>query len=136
MNIYSLRLFLLFGTGFGCAGLTAEGAKVIAVNDTSGMNGCEHLDRVSASSGWGGIASTVGHRQALEDIRNETAEKGGTHVVITASSTGWGGGHAEGEAYRCPPGYSPGQRDGCAKDTDCKGNRVCENERCVETTSQ
>lgn len=128
----ALSLLIVAALIAACSSLSAAGAQVIVVNDISSVSGCEHVGHVSGGSGWGGLASNVGYRRAVESMRSETAEVGGTHVVINASYASWGGGHAEGEGYRCPPGYNPGQAQisACAKDTDCKGERICMEGRC------
>jgi hypothetical protein len=65
--------------------------------------GCKFLGMLQGSSGWGGAAaSDVGAQNARNEVRDEAASLGATHVVWRSLSGGLGGGRAEGEAYSCP----------------------------------
>lgn len=122
----------------GCSGLSEAGARVRLVNDSGALRGCERLGPIAGGSGWGGITSNVGHKRAMAGMRNEAADMGATDVLVVSSSAGWGGGHVEGEAYRCPEGHDIAAPAaglapaGCAKDTDCKSDRICAEGRCTD----
>jgi hypothetical protein len=105
------------------------------------MSGCEHLGAVEGSQSIGVIAlgaggGAGGQRETMDALRNQTALLGGTHVVVTSahvSDVGRGAAYTQGEAYKCPIEYRPGQtsKTGCGNDMDCKGDRVCVRGDCV-----
>jgi uncharacterized protein DUF4156 len=80
---------------------------------------------------------------ASNDARNEAGKMGATHLRLAGAperfvSGTFGGGKGfsvAGVAYRCGTASAepaPAALAGCAKDTDCKGARVCEAGRCVD----
>jgi len=84
-------------------------------------------------------------KYARVEALNQAALKGATHVVYEKPWTfeGRDGNRAEyvtARMYVCeelePPPAQAAQAApqvmGCTKDTDCKGNRICENAKCVE----
>ncbi len=152
----SLSLFMVAGALLwigGCAHAPAVVShEVRFVTDRELVNGCTHLGRVSGSSSFGGIsAQQLGKARAEAEMRDKAERMGADILLIESSSGGFFGASAAGDAYRCsgrtsdpgtgqapPPGLpaspprlpasGPG---GCEKDTDCKGDRVCEYGRCV-----
>jgi hypothetical protein len=91
-------------------------------------------------------AEKLGKARAEKEMINKTERKGG-NVILVHSSEGnfWVGGKSIGDAYLCPTGARDGGpkqtppaetpasgQGGCMKDTDCKGDRVCESGRCVK----
>jgi len=83
---------------------------------------------------------------AINDLRNQGAAVGATHIVYAAPTMGGVDGTTTsavvtGEALRCVPGAAKPQTpappaavavDGCQHDAQCKGERVCVNHACVD----
>jgi hypothetical protein len=83
---------------------------------------------------------------AVNDLRNQAATMGATHVVYSAPSMGGTSGTTTsamvmGEAMRCEAGQQPSapatpvtvaKSSGCEYDAQCKGDRVCTNHQCVD----
>lgn len=130
----------------GCApALTVQGARVLAVKTMQDIATCKDLGHVSASfgNGWSVGEDMSG---ALLNAKNEAGRMGGTHLLITHHAMGDWAANVEGAAYLCAPGQGGRQAvelvgggqgtgaktSGCARDTDCKGERVCEDGRCVD----
>ncbi len=131
----------------GCATprLSPRAAQVAVLDARPGAE-CAVLGDVAGSADpfFGGLKS---ERELVEaarnDARNEAARQGATHLVFTGEPTlspsgTFGGGRAVtvgAVAYRCG-----GKRDlpaetseaGCSKDTDCKGERICQARTCVD----
>jgi hypothetical protein len=80
---------------------------------------------------------------ARNDARNEAARQGATHLRFTGPPSEWpsgtfGGGRGvtvTGVAYRCGSAADrlpASDGSGCTKDTDCKGDRICQARTCVD----
>ncbi len=81
---------------------------------------------------------------ARNEARNEAARQGATHVRFTGPPGRWpsgtfGGGRGmtvSALAYKCAKPLAPalpGAAElGCTKDTDCKGERICQSRTCVD----
>jgi hypothetical protein len=138
-------LGILAALGCGTTSLSGKGRQ-IAVSEDPGPE-CVELGAVSGSADpfFGALkADDQLAEAARNDALNRAAEMGATHVKFTGSPTKWpsgtfGGGNAmtvDGVAYRCgKPGTAasaPASSAGCSKDTDCKGDRICESGKCVD----
>lgn len=110
------------------------GAECTPVGDVAG----------SADPFFGGLKA---ERELVEaarnDARDEAARQGATHLLFTGEPTLWpsgtfGGGRAvtvSGIAYKCASAAAPAavtSDQGCSKDTDCKGDRICQARTCVD----
>lgn len=100
---------LLIG-GCSTASLTAEGAKVAPTRDPLPAS-CQNVGLVTGKGGGtfgGGMVSNEDLIEyAMNDIRNKTAELGGTHVRHDPPQLGSGDGTTTsvtitGTAYKCP----------------------------------
>jgi hypothetical protein len=131
-------------------GLTPEAASVVATaNRPSGS--CASLGILSGKGGGasGGYVSNENLVQyALNDLRNQAAALGATHIVYSTPSMGGNEGTTTsaivtGEALKCQPGQeraaaasevspAPKQASGCAYDSQCKGERICVKGECVD----
>ena len=143
------RILLLTAAVMGCGttSLSAKGHEVGLLDANPGAQ-CTSAGTVvgSADPFFGGLKST---EQLVESARNEAlneaARRGATHVRFIGTPDQWpsgtfGGGQGvsvSGVAYNCenapaastPPASAVG---GCTKDTDCKGDRICESRTCVD----
>lgn len=137
----------------GCGtyhGLTPQAASVVATTTRPAGN-CKSLGIVSGKGGGasGGYVSNEDLIQyALNDLRNQAARHGATHIVYAAPTMGGTEGTTTsamvtGEALQCdaaqaPPApatelsLTPKQASGCTYDTQCKGERICVKGECVE----
>ncbi|MCB9585303.1 MAG: DUF4156 domain-containing protein [Polyangiaceae bacterium] len=96
--------------GCSTASLTAEGAKVAPTRDPL-PESCQNVGLVTGKGGGtfgGGMVSNEDLIEyAMNDIRNKTAELGGTHVRTDPPQLGSGDGTTTsvtitGTAYKCP----------------------------------
>jgi hypothetical protein len=137
---------LLAVLGCGTTRLTAKGRQVVAVAEEPGER-CAPLGTVTgfADPFFGGCESEAALIDAARnDAANRAADLGATHLRFHGEPGRWasgtfGGGTAysvTAVAYRCreaPTAATPGAGGGgCAKDTDCKGERICEAGACVD----
>jgi hypothetical protein len=131
--------------GCGTTTLSARGRQVAVLDAKPGAE-CAVLGDVAGSADpfFGGLKPAEQLVDAARnDARNEAARAGATHVRFTGGPDQWpsgtfGGGHAvavSGVAYRCPNPAAPAPESaepGCTKDTDCKGDRICQSRICVD----
>jgi hypothetical protein len=139
---------------FGCGtyeGLRPEAASVTATT-TRPEGNCKTLGSLTGKGGGasGGYVSNESLIEyAVNDLRNQAVVLGATHVVYSTPSMGGNQGTTTsamvmGEALRCDAGEEPSspagpvastKSGGCDFDTQCKGERVCVNRKCVEPGS-
>jgi hypothetical protein len=132
--------------------------EVRFVTEREQVAGCVPLGRVTGSSSFGGIsAQQLGKERAEEEMRGKAGRLGADVVLVQSSQGGFFGAESVGDAYRClgrapaaaaavtapqsvpaaspvppaPPAPAP-RAGGCEKDTDCKGDRICESGKCVK----
>ena len=141
---------LLLGS-IGCGtyqNLSPEAQSVTAT--TSRPTGkCSSLGSLTGKGGGatgGYVANESLVEYAVNDLRNRAASLGATHVVYSAPSMGGTQGTTTsamvmGEALRCEAGEEPSapakpvaraRPAGCEYDTQCKGERVCVNQKCID----
>lgn len=139
-----ITILLLVTGGFTYASETSA-EEVLLVTHRDQVEGCKFLGQVTGSSSLGGIAAQKwGKANAEKEMRNKTERLGGNVILVHSSRGGFYGTEAVGDAYLCSAGApepvtgktpsaetSAGGQGGCMKDTDCKGERVCESGRCV-----
>ena len=141
-----LAVITLLGLG-GFVPLTeASEDDVQMVTERDKVDGCKYLGKVSGSSSLGGIAAQKwGQANAEKELRKKTDKMGGNVVLVHSFRGGFYGAEAVGDAYLCtagaredntketPPTETPvSSQGGCTKDTDCKGDRICESGKCVK----
>lgn len=80
-----------------CVALTPAGEKVRVTTNPDVVRGCQFIQTVSATSGWGGAAAGTGTANTEATLRNRTAKLGGNTLYLVQ-----GGVHSSGEAYKCP----------------------------------
>lgn len=95
-----LLLTLIVMSVTGCAGLSAEGARVRLTNNPDVVKGCEFIANVKGSSGWGRNAAQLGENNVENKMKNQTAKLGGNTVYLISSKSGFTS-YGIGEAYRC-----------------------------------
>lgn len=140
-----MRTALVLALALGCSGpsLSARGRAVVVLERDPGAE-CLALGQVSGSADpfFGGTKPEERLVEAARvDARNEAARAGATHLRFLRTerwpSGTFGGGNGvtvSGVAYRCgTPGRAPESiQAGCTKDTDCKGDRICESGQCTD----
>jgi len=131
----------------GMTSLSARGRQVLPLESDAGSE-CALIAAVEGSADplLGGLKSTEWLLESAQhDARNEAAKLGATHVRFSGVPARWpsgtfGGGQGltvTGLAYRCGTAQGPQSAGatpnaaGCSKDTDCKGDRICEAGYCV-----
>ena len=80
----------MFTLACSSAELTEAGRHVTYTTSTLDVSGCDDLGAVNSSES--------DHAAAIHQLRNEVAERGGTHVLVEEEHAQ----HARGVAYKCP----------------------------------
>jgi hypothetical protein len=93
----SVLLLLSLALLPSCVSLTPEGEKVRVTTNPDVVRGCQFIQTVSATSGWGGSASGTGTANTEATLRNRTAKLGGNTLSLAQAGV-----HSSGEAYKCP----------------------------------
>lgn len=145
--IAAIALLGLHGCRGSAKGTVATSPQAVRfVTDRSLVAGCGFLGQVAGSSSLGGIAAQKwGKARSEEEMMKKAARLGANVVLVNDSRGGFMGAESSGEAYLCGAGApAPAARQvpvteapaagqaGCVKDTDCKGDRICEYGRCVD----
>ena len=139
-----ITIALLGTVGFTYS-LEASEQEVLLVMERDQVEGCKYLGQVTGSSVLGGFAAQkAGKANAEKEMIKKTERMGGNVILVHSSEGGFNGAKAVGDAYLCRAGAPEAGRGktlpaetpasgqgGCMKDTDCKGDRVCESGRCV-----
>jgi hypothetical protein len=142
----TLAMITFLGVGGYAPLAQASEDDVLMVTERDRVDGCKYLGKVTGSSSLGGIAGQKwGQANAEKEMRKKTDRMGGNVVLVHSSRGGFHGAEAVGDAYLCTAGgRDTGTREtpstetpssgpgGCMKDTDCKGDRVCESGKCVK----
>jgi hypothetical protein len=151
MGVGTMKLFLMFimiallGLGGFAQSAETSPQEVLLVTEHDQVDGCKPLGKITGSSSLGGIAAQKWGKARAEDEMRDKAQRLGANVILVHSSEGgFYGAKAVGDAYLCRPGAPEAgtgktpsketpasEQGGCGKDTDCKGDRVCESGRCV-----
>ena len=140
-----LASIILLGLGEIVHWAEASEENVLMVTERDRVEGCKYLGKVTGSSSLGGIAAQKwGQANAEKELRKKTDKLGGNVVLLHSSRGGFYGAEAVGDAYLCAAGaQEPGKKEtptpetpaggpgGCTRDTDCKGDRICESGKCV-----
>jgi hypothetical protein len=128
-------------------GLRPE-AQSVAATTIRPAGKCKALGNLTGKGGGasGGYVSNESLIEyAVNDLRNQAAALGATHVVYSTAGMGGTEGTTTsamvmGEALRCEAGEEPSapaqpiaaaKSSGCEYDTQCKGDRVCVNHQCI-----
>ncbi|MBI4768555.1 MAG: DUF4156 domain-containing protein [Deltaproteobacteria bacterium] len=140
-----LAMIPLLGLGGIVQLAEASEDDVLMATERDKVDGCKYLGKVTGSSSLGGIAAQKwGQANAEKELRKKTDKMGGNVVLVHSSRGGFYGAEAVGDAYLCiaearetgaketpPPEMPASGPGGCTKDTDCKGDRICESGKCV-----
>jgi len=128
----------------GCVSISPEARRIYMVDNTQEVSACTRLGHISAQS-MACVDPPSCMSAAAAQGRNQAAKMGATHLVATFRGVSLTHGLFEGDAYKCADGQVGVQRMeltapnpsfvGCSKDTDCKGDRVCDGGRCVSPTN-
>ena len=149
--MFSLGPVLVLSTvmaGCGTYDELSPGARAVTATSVRPSKKCQTLGNITGKGGGasGGYVSNESLIEyAINDLRNQAAELGATHVVYSSPTMGGNAGTTTsamvmGEALRCAKGEdAPGPAKpidaptvaGCQYDTQCKGNRVCVDGKCV-----
>lgn len=144
--VLAWALAALAPAALGCATtrLSANGSHVVVLDEAPAAR-CSPMGTITGSADpFFGALRSEGElvAAARNDAANQAANIGATHVRFAGAPGKWpsgvfGGGTAytvTADAYRCDDAMvtpaGPGQ--GCTKDTDCKGERICEAGKCVD----
>lgn len=131
--------------GCGTPTLSAKGRDVAPLEGEPGPR-CSPLGTITGTAD-PFFGATKSDDELVAAARNDALEAaarlGATHVRFTgepsrSASQVFGGGTAfvvTALAYRCTPAEPSGPAQGCSKDTDCKGERICDSGRCVDAAS-
>jgi hypothetical protein len=139
---------LLGSTGCGTYQDLRPEAQSVTATTSRPTGKCSSLGSLTGKGGGasgGYVANESLVEYAVNDLRNQAAKRGATHVVYSSPSMGGTQGTTTsamvmGEALRCEGGEEPSaparpvalaKRAGCEYDTQCKGDRVCVNGKCV-----
>jgi hypothetical protein len=87
----------------GCATTASKDGQAIQESDGSSLESCKFLGTFNGSSGWGNLAQSTGMKNAQNDVRDQAAEAGATHLVWTNINGGYAP-NVSGKAYRCSTG--------------------------------
>ena len=142
----ALIMIALLGVGGLAHSSEKSTQEVLLVTQRDQVDGCKYLGQVMGSSALGGFAAQKwGKANAEKEMINKTERMGGNVILVHSSEGGFNGAKAVGDAYLCsagapdagrgqaPPAETPAAgQGGCVKDTDCKGDRICESGRCVK----
>ncbi|WP_342154387.1 hypothetical protein [Methylorubrum sp. SB2] len=79
----------------------AETASIRTTKDEASLSKCERLGDVDGTSLLAGLMQNVGYNRAVDEMKDKTAELGGTHLLIFDVSTSKFGASAHGVAFRC-----------------------------------
>lgn len=101
MNIkYNLSLCVLALSMSGCATSPSAGASTIQFTDLNHVASCVYLGPINGTSGWGGLANSVGVNNAKNEVLDTAYQIGATHIVNKSASGGWGSTFMA-DAYKC-----------------------------------
>ena len=124
----------------GCVSLSPGAKKIYMVDNTQEVSACTRLGPISAIS-MACMDPPSCMSAAASVARNQAAEMGATHLLKTYSGINLTHGLFDGFAYKCADTQAGTQRveistqppisTGCTKDIECKGDRICEDGRCV-----
>ena len=88
----------------GCAGQMTERASRVRMAEAEAVKECQFLGQVTGTSTLTGIARHSGYQNALNELLDEAAERGASHVMLSRDSRPayWTfAQNVRGEAYRC-----------------------------------
>jgi hypothetical protein len=85
----------------GCAPSLSAGARALVDADVSRVRGCASLGIVTGDTQWGGPAGDKGAERSKDEVREQAARLGATHLVWLSTSSDLGS-MASANAYRCP----------------------------------
>lgn len=138
--LFSLQLLTA-----GCASVSPAARQIHMVENTQEVSACTRIGPVSAKS-MACVDQSSCVTAAADEGRNQAARMGATHLAKTYSGITLTHGLFEGYAYKCSENQVGVQRvelmntqtptsGGCTKDTECKGDRICDRGRCVAPSS-
>jgi hypothetical protein len=99
-----LGLWIFLSTGaISCISTTPEGSKVRITTNPDVVRACKFLGEVRGTERmWGGTAGQgAAQDNAVNRLKNKTAEMGGNVVFLNSATTNTSGSTQIGEAYRC-----------------------------------
>jgi hypothetical protein len=92
--------------GVGKVYLDKERAPIYVTENVKEIAGCEFVNRVEASTAWGGpVLQDEALERVISDITHDASRAGANILLIKSTSKGFLGSSASGAAYRCnnPP---------------------------------
>ena len=85
-----------------CASAEPAALNTQLVSDPAIVAQCQMLGEVEGLSLWGGrLGSSLGEKQAMHSLREQAAARGGTHVLVSGTSSPLNATQATGVAYKC-----------------------------------
>lgn len=97
---HKVALFFIVLLVCGCATTLSKNARPIIEADIQMVQNCKYLGDVNGSSGWGGLAASVGMENAKREALEKAAALGATHVVWVNIHGGFNP-FVHGRAYKC-----------------------------------
>ena len=85
-----------------CATVPSARGRFVQESDGRDLASCRFVGTFSGYSNISGLMARTGIQNAKNDVLDEAASKGATHVVWQAMGSGWGSTVAA-NAYRCEP---------------------------------
>jgi hypothetical protein len=86
----------------GCATASPQVQMVQIVRDPALVVRCQSLGEIDALSLYGGrLGTPIGESQTSDSLREQTAQRGGTHVLITETSSPLNATKMNGVSYKC-----------------------------------
>jgi hypothetical protein len=98
--------FLLLGCSLlgACTTAPVQGSDAVEVVSSPGaVSGCQFLRNVRGDQNLygGAILAKAAYEDAIQQMRNATAQAGGNRLFVAFGSTGILGANVVGDAYRC-----------------------------------
>jgi hypothetical protein len=84
-----------------CATTLSPAAAKVQTADSNMVSNCKFIGTMFGSSGMTGVARSIGADNARNDVLEQAAAKGATHVVWEGASDDYWGPNARGNAYKC-----------------------------------
>lgn len=85
-----------------CATTNPRSESVMLVRERAAVTHCVALGQLNARSMWGGYGgASMAHADSMASLKNQAAERGGTHLLLINAGDGVGGAPMTADAYRC-----------------------------------
>jgi hypothetical protein len=96
----TVAFWITFPTLMGCSTTLSPKAAILTEADDKMVQNCEFVGTYEGGSGWGNLAQGTGMKNSKNEVFEEAADHGATHVVFNSISGGYAP-FASGRAYKC-----------------------------------